>query len=339
MTASAVLIGLYLCACEHQPEAIVFTGVTMGTDYRITVVPHRAEGSKVAGKRKDQLESAIIDAMESVNQSMSTYLPDSELSRFNRLPAKQTVELSDDTYVVIKKALELSAFTDGAFDVTLGKAIRLWGFAEDGRITEQPSDAVLAEVRQTVGYQKLLLNKQQLSKTVDGLEINLSAIAKGYAVDKVADVLSAQGFKHYLVNIGGELKAAGVKADGTSWRLGIEKPHITGGIEQVVTLHDQAIATSGDYRNYHVIDGQQFSHTIDPKTLKPVYHKLASVSVLADKASTADALATALLSMGQERALKFTEQHNLAAYFIIREQNSDDYRTHATGLFKTNLAK
>ncbi len=333
-------VSVLLPGCEKPVQPWVFTGATMGTQYQVTIEPNAANaGELLANTNKSELEQAIINALDVVNQSMSNYIADSELSQFNRLPAGQAVVLSPDMLLVMREALQISELSQGAFDVTLGKAIRLWGFAEDGRISEQPSAAVLADISESVGHRHLSLEGDRLSKDVAGLEVNLSAIAKGYAVDKVAEVIAAYGFTNYLVSIGGELRASGVKADNTPWRLGIEKPHVTGGVAEIVNLHNEAIATSGDYRNYHIIDGQHFSHTINPQTLKPVYHKLASVSVLAPKASTADALATALLSMGEEKAVSFAKRHNIAAFFIIRGEKTGDYRVYATDLFMDNLAE
>jgi thiamine biosynthesis lipoprotein len=165
----------------------------------------------------------------------------------------------------------------------------------------------------------------------------LSPIAKGYAVDKVASVIEAYGINDYLVNIGGELRASGKTVDAQLWRVGIEKPHILGGIQQIALLDNKAIATSGDYRNYLVVDGQQFSHTIDPITLKPVLHKLALVSVIADKASTADALATAMMVMGEEKAWSFALNNRLAAYFIVRGDENKPFVIKYTEEFERNL--
>lgn len=327
-----LLISAFLQGCDTQPEISNYTGPTMGTEYRVTVVDRdriQVGPSLVRAK--------IESALERVNQSMSTYIPDSEISRFNRLAAGQAQTLSDDMWQVTSEALELGEFTNGAFDPTLGKAIRLWGFAEDGRISEQPSAETLMQIRDSVGYQKIELSERRLAKQVNGLELNLSAIAKGYAVDLVAQELELLGLNHYLVNIGGELRAKGQNADNVTWRVGVEKPQLLGGVKQVVMLKDQAIATSGDYRNYIVIDGQQFSHTIDSTTLKPIYHKLASVSVVSDKASTADALATALLAMGEERGVAFAHANNIAAYFIIRRDAEDEFTVHVTEKFRVNL--
>lgn len=307
----------------------------MGTEYRITVI--------VADNVNQQrLGELLFKAMDSVNKSMSNYIDDSELSQFNRLAINTPFEMSADFAFVMQEAQAISKLSGGAFDVTLAKAIDAWGFGPDGKISKQPSEEELLLLRNSVGYQYLSLDSTSLSKSKDGIEVSLSAIAKGYAVDKVAGVIESQGIGDYLINIGGELRAAGKSVDGHVWRVGIEKPHILGGIQQIALLNNKAIATSGDYRNYLVVDGEQFSHTIDPKTLKPVLHKLALVSVIAAKASTADALATAMMVMGEERAWTFAVKNNLAAYFIVRaevtnEKPNQPFHVKFTEKFKANL--
>ena len=321
-----------LIGCEAKRDERVYSGPTMGTEYRITIIEQRGVNANA-----EQVQSIIDSALDRVNQSMSTYIPNSEISSFNKLTVGESVSLSNDMLRVVEEAQQISELSGGAFDPTLGKAIRLWGFGEDGRITQQPSEKTLEELRDSVGYQKLELKGRRLTKSVDGLELNLSAIAKGYAVDVIAEELLALGYRDFLVNIGGELRASGRNIEGKLWRVGVEKPHLLGGIEQVVTLNNKAIATSGDYRNFIVIDDQPFSHTIDPSTLKPVLHSLASVSVIADQASTADAIATALLSMGDKKGIAFAKEHEMAAYFIIRNQTKDDYTIFVTENFKVNL--
>ena len=305
----------------------------MGTDYRITLVNHRRHDDLTL----KELEADVKAVMQRVNQSMSNYLPDSELSQFNRLPAGQTQTISADFDAVVRESLNISKLSEGAFDITLARAIDLWGFGPKGIIDRQPSDQMISEIKPTVGYQNLILGTNTLSKKIDGVELSVSAIAKGYAVDRVAQVLEKNGVTNFLVNIGGELRASGRSADDTLWRVGIEKPHVLGGIQRIATLDNQAIATSGDYRNYLVIDGQQFSHTIDPITLKPAYHKLALVSVIADNASTADAFATALLAMGEARAWEFVQHQGLAAYLVIRGQGEDQFEIKISDKFNRNL--
>lgn len=307
-----------LSACQPQVpnrQQAVFTGPIMGTEYRVTVI----SGVNI---NQDKVRQAVLDAMNTVNQSMSNYLPDSEVSQFNRLNAGIAFEMSADFTAVMQEAQQISVLSQGAFDVTLAKVIDAWGFGPDGDITEQPNSDELTVLKQASGYHTLRLEGSTITKTQTGVEISLSAIAKGYAVDKVAQAIESLGIVDYLVNIGGELRASGKTIDGHIWRVGIEKPHILGGIQQIALLENQAIATSGDYRNYLIVDGQQFSHTIDPITFKPVLHKLALVSVIADRASTADALATAMMAMGEVTAWEFAQSNNIAAYLIVRSETA-----------------
>ncbi|RBP48336.1 FAD:protein FMN transferase [Arenicella xantha] len=329
-----VMLGLVLLGgCQPTATEVrewVFSGPIMGTQYRVVVIaPESLDASAT--------EQVIMTAMESVNQAMSTYISGSELSQFNRQVADQPTSLSADLNSVVAEALEIAALTDGAFDPTIGPAVNLWGFGPQGRITRKPNESELDSLRQSIGYQKLSLNDSVLSKKVDGVTLDLSAIAKGFAVDKVAQSLAGKGLNRFLVDIGGELRASGAALSGDSWRIAIEKPQILGGVQQVIELRDQAIATSGDYRNFIQIDGQPFSHTISPETLKPVFHRLASVSVITQRASTGDALATALMSMGEERAMAFIEDHGLAAYLLIRKENSEELETYISDEFNTNL--
>lgn len=323
------------CLSACQPSSalreVVFSGPIMGTTYRVVVIADLTESEQAT------LETTLVASMEKVNRSMSTYLPDSELSRLNRTPKNTPFKVSGGFREVLRESQQISAMSQGAFDVTLGKAIRLWGFGRDGRIEQKPDEATLRAIRNQVGYHRVNLNGDEVTKLTDGMELNFSAIAKGYAVDEVANALAIEGYRNYLVDIGGELRASGQALDGEAWRVAIERPHPLGGVQQVVHLMDKAIATSGDYRNYLIVDGEQFSHTIDPKTLKPVYHKLASVSVIAPRCSTADALATALLSMGEERGVAFARKHNLNAYFLIRTSQPLEFEAVATGQFKVNL--
>lgn len=333
-----VIVALSLTACDLKApnqQQVTFSGPMMGTEYRVTII--RPSTPDDALLENEALETVILSAMNSVNQSMSNYIDDSELSQFNRLPANQWQKISPDFSRVISEAIDISTISGGAFDVTLAKAIDAWGFGPDGIITQRPSASDLELLRATVGVDKLSYQDDSLMKKVDGVEVSLSAIAKGYAVDKVALALDDLGIVNYLINIGGELRASGKSSNDQSWRVGIEKPHILGGIQEIAELNNVAIATSGDYRNYLVVDGQQFSHTIDPSTLMPVYHKLALVSVIDLRASTADALATAMMAMDEKRAWQFAQDNDLAAYLIIRGDAEGKYTVQKTKKFEAYL--
>ena len=326
------LLAFVVSACAPIDRSIEheFSGQIMGTYFRITVV---ADGEIDLAL----LEAGIQDSMQAVNQSMSNYIDDSEINLFNRMPARQTMQLSPIFSQVIRESLAISELTDGAFDVTISPLINAWGFGEQGSIEQQPSQHELKSLAAVIGYEKLSLEQNLLSKLVDGVEVNVSAIAKGYAVDRVAEFLLDAGFSHFLVDIGGEVRAHGRNGDNETWRIAIEKPTIVGGVQQVVELENQALATSGDYRNFLLLDGKQFSHTINPVTLTPALHKLASVSVLADNCSSADALATALMVMGEERGLAFATDNKIPVYMLVRTDQPGQYSILMTEEFRRIL--
>ena len=319
---------MLLTACQPSStlQEVTYSGLIMGTDYRVTIVMPE-------NYHDDGLEKDILEQLESVNASMSTYLDTSEVSQINRLNAGVKFVLSSDVYEVIAESIQISELSHGAFDITVAKAVNLWGFGPDGEIDKRPSDEQLRILRLSTGYQSLKLENGSLTKQFSETEIDLSAIAKGYAVDKVAELFNEKGLENYLINVGGELRAKGKNSNQYVWRIAIEKPSDLGGIQQIIELDNMAIATSGDYRNYLIIDGKKYSHTIDPATLEPVFHRLALVSVINQDASRADALATALMAMGDELAIKFAEEQGIIAYFVIRTDQEMKFEVRHTQNF------
>ena len=334
-TIALICLFSLLSACQPntpQLTKVVFTGPMMGTQYRITVLLDEHTEANV-----DAIEKSVVTSMEAVNQSMSTYLPDSELNKVNSLNARSELRLSKPLYDVIQESIYISELSNGAFDITIGKAVNLWGFGPDGNITEYPNEQDLEKIKQSIGYQKILLQNQSIIKKAPNMSLDLSAIAKGYAVDQVANAIDKFDIENYLIDIGGELRAQGQSQSNKTWAVGIEKPYTLGSIQEIISLRNKSIATSGDYRNYHVIDGKQFSHTIDALTLKPVFHRLALVSVIDNNASTADALATAIMALGDQKGWEFAVQHNLTIYMVIREDKENTYRVQMTDNFKQYL--
>lgn len=303
-----------LAACSQKPEQSLVThsGLTMGTTYTVKWVSNAAVD-------KAETVAAINRALVEVNQSMSTYIPDSELSLLNGLPAGSSAELSKELAFVLQLGLEISEQSDGAFDFTVGPLVNLWGFGPNGRVMQAPDEEKIAAVMQRVGYQSVELKDQHLVKTLDSY-IDLSAIAKGYGVDVIAQLLEARGIDSYLVEIGGELRAKGLKPDGSHWKVAIESPVATTerSIQKIIAVKDIGIATSGDYRNYFEENGVRFSHTIDPITARPIRHNLASVTVLAKTCAEADGYATAMMVMGPVKALKFAEARDIEAFFLVK---------------------
>jgi len=285
--------------------SFMFRGETMGTTYTITV--HGAPADELA-----RLPAEIDVRLRSINKAMSTWDPNSEISRINQMPAAQKVIVSEDFYHVLSAALSLSEATDGAFDVTVGPLVNLWGFGPPAG-NERPTAAALEEARRHVGYRKLDVNGRSLSKGVQGMYLDFSAIAKGYGVDAVAEILRKRGVANFLVEIGGEVVVAGRAPGGEPWAIGIERPeeNIARGaaLYGIVHLTHGALATSGSYRRFKRRQAEKSHHIIDPRTGLSTNSSLVSVTVFAGNCMTADGIATALMVMGTDTGLRWLEAH------------------------------
>jgi thiamine biosynthesis lipoprotein len=322
LSACAVLPS---CADRPAGRFVTLTGATMGTTYRITT------GEPRAGVSRADLERNIEGILERINGEMSTYDDTSELTRFNRRRTTEWVSVSPGLVAVMREALEVSELTGGAFDVTVGPVVDLWGFGPEPRGEGLPTDREIEVQLERVGYQHIHARRSPpaLRKDRPDVEVDLSAIAKGYAVDQLAGYLQSTGVRDLMVEIGGEVHTSGRSPDGTPWRIGIEMPLTDGrAIQRVVLLEDGALATSGDYRKFIERDGTRFSHTIDPRTGWPVEHDLASVSVLSESSMRADALATGLVVLGPGPARELAAREDLATLFIFRDP--DGFREAAT---------
>ena len=330
------LVMAALAGCSFEPEEQVWeiAGPVFGTQYHINVVLTGDES------RLENLSEGVDEVLEEVDASMSTWREDSELSRLNRLEDQtEWIELSAPLYAVLAGAAEVSSLTDGAFDVTIGPVVNLWGFGPEARPEQVPAEEALATRLEATGYEKLELRADPPAVRASRPQyIDLSAIAKGYAVDAVARYLESVGLESYLVEIGGEVRVNGRKPDGSAWRLAIEEPvSERRQINRVVALDHHAMATSGDYRNYYESEGRRYSHTIDPDTGEPIRHNLASVTVIAENAMRADALATGFNVMGYERAQALATRENIAAYFIVRREGG--FESHHTPAFTSYLTQ
>lgn len=286
----------------------------MGTSFHVQLQLERADVSQ------SQIEREIESRLAAVNASMSSYLDDSELMKFNRRTDQDWIAVSKPLALVVDAAQVVSHASGGAFDITVAPLVELWGFGQKNRVGI-PSAAQIAQLRDTTGYQRLKVRKQPpaLRKQGAQMSIDLSAIAKGYAVDILAEYCEQLGSQNYLIEIGGELVARGHNAQLQPWRVAIERPVTDDrAVQLVIQPGDNGIATSGDYRNFFEFKDQYYSHTLDPQTGRPVTHKLASVTVVHASSMWADAWATALLVLGSEQGLQLAEQQGLAAYFILR---------------------
>jgi thiamine biosynthesis lipoprotein len=295
-----LLVVLILSGCDGRREHVI-TGRTMGTTYSLKVVT--GYFGSIAG-----LQEKIDRRLEQINHSMSPYLKDSEISRFNRFQQiGEEFRISADFLAVMKAAAQIYELSDGAWDGTVNPLVDLWGFGRTGRGDQAPAAEKIAALLGDIGFEKIeIRDSGALIKRQASVSLDLSSIAKGFGVDQVAGVVREAGFTDFLVEIGGEVAAAGARPDGRPWRVGINRPKPAAGFDEVykvVSLKNQALATSGDYRQFFVQDGRRYSHIIDPKTGYPVTHHVVSVSILADTCTRADGLATAVMVMGAEKGL------------------------------------
>jgi thiamine biosynthesis lipoprotein len=323
---AAILLGLAvhrLVIVDPEPRPYFeFSGRTMGTTYSVKVASEDLDGDT-----KATLAREIESQLELVNSAMSTYLADSELSRFNQHHSTKPFAFSKETMEVFRVASEVSAMTGGAFDITVSPLVAAWGFGATDRPPRPPNEETRRDLEQRVGYKKLAIDlaRGTVAKRDPRVECDLSAIAKGYGVDRVARALEALGHANYLVEVGGELRGKGKKLNGLVWRVGIERPDaIERTSQEIVVLSDISLATSGDYRNYYEVEGRRISHTIDPRAGRPIEHHLASVSVLHTEAVWADALATSLNVMGPVDGLAWAEAKGIPALFVVRDVARQD---------------
>jgi len=298
----------------HAAPALEFRGPAMGSTYTLKI-------AGATGVAPAAAHEAVHDALQAIERLMSTYLADSELSRLNHAPAGTPFALSADTFAVLALADEIARDTDGAFDVTVAPLVDAWGFgpSRDRRIVAEDERRALLS---RVGRDKLRFDVGTRAAIKSGADVSadLSAIAKGYGVDHAARALDALGVANYMVEAGGEVRTRGRNAQGAPWQIAIEAPDA---VPQkpwfVVPMSGHSLATSGDYRIYFEQDGRRYCHEIDPGEGRPIDHGLASVSVVAADCARADALATALMVMGETLGAAFAAERGIAAYFIVRD--------------------
>ena len=313
---------------EPAQQTVTISGKTMGTTYNVKYLadPEKVDAEKLKGK--------IEETLSAVNKALSNWDKTSEISNFNNEQSTDWYAVSPGFVEVMEEADRISRLSGGRFDVTLAPLINIWGFGPKNEKPD-PTETEIRNALQNVGMELVEVRQSPpaLKKVKPAVTINLSAIAKGYGVDKVAETLSDAGLTDYLVEIGGDLLTKGKNAEGKLWQIGIEKPDTANrSVHTVVPVEDAGMATSGDYRNYVEKDGVRLSHIIDPVTGRPITHNLASVTVIAENAMIADGMATALFVMGAEDGLKMADKEGIAAFFIVRdgegfsELESDTYK-------------
>ncbi|TOY91615.1 FAD:protein FMN transferase [Vibrio fluvialis] len=321
---------LLLAGCKQPPQQVHLSGPTMGTSYNIKYLQQDGLPSS------DELHKEIDRLLEEVNDQMSTYRKDSELSRFNQYQGTEPFEVSNQTATVVKEAIRLNGLTEGALDVTVGPLVNLWGFGPEARPEVVPTDAELAERKANTGIHHLSVEGNKLSKDLPHLYVDLSTIAKGWGVDVVANYIESQGIHNYMVEVGGEIRLKGLNRDGVPWRIAVEKPTVDErSIQEIIEPGDMAIATSGDYRNYFERDGVRYSHIINPQTGRPIHNRVVSVTVLDKSCMTADGLATGLMVLGDEKGIEIAEQNHIPVFMIVK--TDDGFKEIASNAFKPYL--
>ncbi len=312
-----------LQGCDYADEEKKLSGATMGTTYHITLVNPSSEVNVV------DLQKNIDTQLAALNAVFSTYDDKSELSLLNKAAINEWIQVSPALFAVIEMAKQISEQSDGAYDVTVGPLVELWGFGKREAIDGALPDSQLiqqAKAKVCNACIEMDVVGSRIRKTAN-IEIDLSSIAKGYAVDRVADTVQQHQIENFMVEVGGEVVARGVNRDAKEWRLGIESPVVslpgTQGdkVQQVIEVSGKGVATSGDYRNFMVFNGKQYSHIINPVTGYPVEHSPASVTVIADSCALADAWATAFTVLGVEKGMEIAKAQSIAVYFMTKNKD------------------
>lgn len=315
------------CSRRGAPAALHLSGTAMASTYNVKLV-------RGPGLDAERVHAAVHSALTDVDARMSMYRADSELSQLNRQPAQRPLVLSAELFALLETAQQVAALSDGAFDVTVAPLVETWGFGVEKR-QAVPDAARVQREQRAVGWRDLRIDAatRTATKARDGMRLDLGGIAKGHGVDRAAAALDALGVADYMVEHGGEVRTRGRNAAGQPWRIGIEQPDaLPQRARWAVPLSGLSMATSGDYRNYFVDNGQRYSHAIDPAQGRPIRHALCSVTVVAEDCTRADALATALIVLGAEKGRALAMDAGIAAQFIERTADGD-YRDTMTPAF------
>ena len=320
-----------LSGCGQRPAAMIeLDGPTMGTYYSVKVA------RPPEGLTESDLRQAVEAVLARVIGEISTYEPNSELSRLNANPSTDWIPVSANLLAVIAEGQRIAALTGGVFDVTIGPLVNLWGFGPERRPDRLPTASEIQAARERVGWRKLELRDSPpaVRKARGDLYIDLSSLGEGYGADRIAAWLDEHGAADYMVAIAGAIRTKGVNAKGRPWGIAIEQPlPDQRAVHQVLPISNRSVSTSGDYRNFFEKDGKRYSHEIDPMTGAPVDRKLGSVTVVGEEAMVVDGLATALMVLGEERGPALAESHGIAAYFIVRD--GDQFTGMGSSAFQT----
>jgi FAD:protein FMN transferase len=332
-------LAMLASACEQQRRVETFAGSTMGTTYHATVVGH---GNPEQGR--EELQESIDSVLREINAHLSTYQAASEISVFNRSNSLEWQPVSSTMYAVLAAADRISRETGGAFDITVAPAVDLWGFGADGgavanATAPSPAHNLIEAARASIGFRFIELRappERAVRKLASTVRLDVNGIAPGYAVDRIAGNFEDLGIVDYIVEIGGEVRTGGHRPDGKPWQVAIESP-LPGQRTAYAGLQlvDLAVSTSGDYRDFRFgPDGKRISHTIDPRSGRPIAHGLASVTVVHAEAIEADAYATALMVLGPDEGYALALRLQLPALFIVRTNVADEWQERATPAFE-----
>jgi thiamine biosynthesis lipoprotein len=309
---------LFIAGCGVEKE-VLFSGTTMATSYHVKIVTGYFRSTSHI---PDLIEKRLLE----INNSMSTYIEDSEISHFNALvDTNATYNISDSFFYVMMQARYVHEITEGAWDGTVKPLIKLWGFEDQSLISRSiPEKKDIDALLSSVGFDQISISeKKYLQKQHANLTLDLASIAKGYAVDQLAGLMRTLKIDNFIVEIGGEVYASGLRKDGKKWKVGINQPETNAAFNDVyktVTLQNKALATSGDYRNYFEINGKRYSHVLDPRTGYPVTNGVVSVTVISDQCTFADGLATGIMVMGHKKGLELVEQlKGVECMIIVKE--------------------
>ncbi len=314
-----VLLFVFVSGCSSyssEREQYSINGATMGTTYSVKVILPKEYIHNL------DLQEAIDSVLSDVNEKMSTYISDSELSLFNQNQGVHWIDISNDLAHVISTSIMISKESNGSFDITVGPLVNLWGFGPTKNDSLIPKNSEVSKILSEIGIDNLELDliNLKIRKKIPQIYCDLSAIAKGYGVDKVGLFLESIGLNEYMIEIGGEVRVKGMNKDNKKWKIGISSPS-QNNLQQIIGISNLSMATSGDYFNYFEVDNIRYSHTIDPRTGRPIKHKLASVTVIHQNCEMADAYATAIDVMGPEEGFKFALAKELPIFMIVREEN------------------
>lgn len=313
-----ILLCLIGTGCQ-KPIALneyTFRGSSMGTTFLVKIA-----AEKMSEQQQKKIYQTIRTKLSDINNKMSTYLDSSEISHLNRFKKTIPLRLSAETLTVMAEAQLISRLTQGALDITINPLVNAWGFGPEPHPSKIPTAKEISQLKSKIGWEKLELDfsTSTIRKLDPEISCDLSAIAKGYAVDQLSDTLLRLNFLQHMVELGGEVKASGHNASSQTWKIAIEKPSTLGeGIQRILPLSSLAMATSGDYRNFYDVKGVRFSHTIDPRNGRPVDHSVVSVSVVDPSCMRADGYATALLVLGETKGYQLATEQDLAVLFLIR---------------------